>query len=64
MGQEPYESDTTRMMRALLDEKPHIVQEQKKGRAMWWDRKFNLDGLKRAEESKVQQQPYVYQTKV
>ncbi len=58
-----YESDTTRFLRDLLREKPQIVEEQEKGRALWWDKKFSLDELKRAEESRVKQQPYVYQTK-
>ena len=60
----PYESDLTRMIRELLLEKPHIVQEQKKGRALWWDKKLDLDTLKRADESDVKQQGYVYQNKV
>ena len=59
-----YESDLTRMMRELLQKNPQIVEEQKKGRAIWWDRKQDQDTLKRAKESRVKQQPYVYQTKV
>ncbi len=58
-----YESDTTKFLRDLLREKPQIVEEQEKGRALWWDKKNSLDELKRAEESRVRQQPYVYQTK-
>ena len=58
-----YESDITKMMRELLQENPHIVEEQRKGRALWWDRKQDLDTLKRARESRVKMQPYVYQTK-
>ena len=61
---QPYESDLTRMIRELLQEKPHIVQEQKKGRALWWDKKLDSDVLKRAGESKVKQKAYVYQNKV
>jgi len=53
---QPYESDLTRMIRELLQEKPHIVQEQKKGRALWWDRKLDLEDLKRTGESNVKQQ--------
>jgi hypothetical protein len=52
------------MIRELLQEKPHIVQEQKKGRALWWDRKLDLENLKRTGESNVKQQAYVYQNKV
>lgn len=60
----PYESDITRMIRDLLRDKPHIVQEQKKGRALWWDRKLDLEDQKRTRESSVKQQAYVYQNKV
>ncbi len=59
----PYESDVTRMIRDLLRDKPHIVQEQKKGRALWWDRRLDLEDQKRTRESSVQQQAYVYQNK-
>ena len=51
------------MIRELLLEKPHIVEEQRKGRALWWDHKQEQDTLKRDRDSKVKQQPYVYQTK-
>jgi hypothetical protein len=60
----PYESDLTRMIRDLLRDKPHIVQEQKKGRALWWDKKLEPEEQKRARDSSVQQQAYVYQNKV
>jgi hypothetical protein len=61
---QPYESDITRMIRDLLRDKPHIVQEQKKGRALWWDKKLDLEDQRRTRESSVNQQPYVYQNKV
>lgn len=60
----PYESDVTRMMRELLEQKPQIVEEQKKGRALWWDKAQDPETQQRNQASKVQQQPYVYQTKV
>jgi hypothetical protein len=59
-----YESDATRMIRGLLAEQPQIVDEQKKGRALWWDRRLDLDQLRRARESQVPQKGYVYQTDV
>lgn len=59
-----YESDTTQFIRQLLEKNPQIAEEQKKGRALWWDRPQDQDVLKRAKESRVKQQPYVYQTKV
>jgi hypothetical protein len=60
---QPYESDITRMIRDLLKKNPEIVEEQKKGRAMWWDKKNDPDTQRRARESRVNQQAYVYQTK-
>lgn len=59
-----YESDITRMIRELLERKPQIVTEQKKGRSMWWDKKPDPGLRKGAEASRVKQQAYVYQTKV
>lgn len=64
MAQKYYESDLTKMIRELLREKPQIVEEQKKGRAMWWDKRLDPDAQKREEESSVRQQAYVYQNKV
>jgi hypothetical protein len=60
----PYESDITKMIRTLLEKKPQIVEEQKRGRSMWWDKKLDPDTQRRARESRVKQQAYVYQTKV
>jgi hypothetical protein len=56
-----YESDITRMMRELLDHKPDIVEEQRKGRSLWWDKKLDFDLLRRTEESEVPPSPYAYQ---
>jgi hypothetical protein len=58
-----YESDTTKFIRDLLAQKPQIKEEQRKGRALWWDRKLDQVLLKRTLESRVPQEPYYYQTK-
>jgi len=58
-----YESDATKLLGELMLEKPEITVEKNKGLALWWDRKLNLDELKRAQDSQVNQQAYVYQTK-
>lgn len=57
-----YESDATRMIRELLDLRPEIADEQKTGRSLWWDRKLDLDRLRREQASRVAQKGYVYQT--
>lgn len=57
-----YESDLTKMIRELLDAKPQIVLEQRKGRALWWDKTLDRDELARGQASRVKQKSYVYQT--
>jgi len=57
-----YESDATKLIRALLEAKPEIAEEQREGRLLWWDKKLDPDQLRRARESGVPQKGYVYQT--
>jgi hypothetical protein len=57
-----YESDATRMIRELLAAKPELIEMQQQGRSRWWDRKLDLDHLRRAQESGVKQEGYVYYT--
>jgi hypothetical protein len=57
---QPYESDITRMIRELLREKPHIVEEQKKSRAMWWDQRPDLEADRARQQSALTQPAYVY----
>jgi hypothetical protein len=57
-----YESDTTRMIRDLLEKKPEILDERQRGRSMWWDKRLDQDTLRRNQESRIKQAPYVYQT--
>lgn len=59
-----YESDLTRFMRELRQQKPHITVEQQRGRALLWDRQLDLEELRQKETARVAQQAYVYQTKV
>ncbi|HLU77012.1 MAG TPA: DUF3460 family protein [Burkholderiales bacterium] len=56
-----YESDTTRFINDLLEKKPEILEERQRGRSMWWDKKLDLEKLKRDQESHVKPSPYVYQ---
>lgn len=57
-----YESETTKMLRELLEKKPQIAEEQRKGRSLWWDRRLDPDELERQRAARVPQKPYVYQT--
>ncbi len=62
--QKSYESEFTQFMREFKQKRPQLEAEQAKSRAIWWDRKQDLDTQKRAQESRVKQQAYVYQNKV
>ena len=57
-----YESEVTQLVRQLVADQPRILEEQKRGRSLWWDRKIDLESLRRWRESRVKMQGYVYQT--
>ena len=59
-----YESEFTKFMREFKQQRPELEAEQRKSRAIWWDRKQDLETQKREKESRVKQQAYVYQNKV
>lgn len=62
--QQAYESDFTKFLKELKRKDPELEQKQRAGRAIWWDKPpIDLDVRRRADESRVKQQPYVYQTK-
>ena len=59
-----YVSEHTSFIRDLLERRPEIVDEQKRGRAIWWDKTpRELAEGKRMDQDRVPQPPYVYQTK-
>ena len=57
-----YESDLTRFIRELKSKQPDLERKQREGRAIWWDKDLDPELLKRWQDSKVPQKPYVYQT--
>lgn len=58
-----YESDVTRFLRELKQARPHLEDEQRKGRAIWWDKPQDPETQRRDQESRVRQAAYVYQIK-
>lgn len=59
-----YVSDFTKFLTELKQKDPTLEEKQRAGRALLWDKApLDLDARKRAEESRVKQQAYVYQTK-
>ena len=59
-----YESEFTKFLRELKQQKPELEAEQGKSRAIWWDHQQDLDSARRNSESRIKQQAYVYQNKV
>jgi hypothetical protein len=56
-----YQSDFTRFMNDFLQQHPEVDAQRRELRLTWWDRKLDLDDLRRWREAKVAQKPYVYQ---
>ena len=56
-----YVSDHTKFFREVLDRKPQLADEQRKGRAMWWDKSpRELAERRRMDQGGVAQTAYVY----
>jgi len=47
-------------MNELLEKNPDWVEDQKVGRALWWDKKQDVDCTQRNADSKVPQKSYPY----
>jgi hypothetical protein len=59
-----YESEHTKFIRELMKKEPQLAQDQRKGRAIWWDKRPpDLAERRTMDEGRVAQQPYVYQNK-
>lgn len=59
-----YESDITKFIRELKAAKPHLEEDQRKGRAIWWDKKpLELGERGEFDAAHVAQQAYPYATK-
>ena len=57
-----YTSDATQFIEQLKAAKPQLEQEQRKGRALLWDKQIDREFQTKADAARVPQQPYVYQT--
>ncbi|THF60328.1 DUF3460 family protein [Pseudothauera rhizosphaerae] len=55
-----YESEHTKFMREWLAQHPQEVEEQKKGRALWWDKPQDLDTSTRRAQAQVPVKSYYY----
>ena len=55
-----YVSDHTKWIDEQLEQHPEWVADQKAGRALWWDKKQDVDTTQRNLESKVPHKSYPY----
>ena len=56
-----YVSEHTQFTRDVLDRKPQVADEQRKGRAIWWDKlPRDLAERGRMDQGRVPQPAYVY----
>ena len=59
----PYTSDVTSFIDGLKATKPTLEDEQRRGRSLLWDRRIDRVAEAEHDDSRVAQQPYVYQTR-
>ena len=57
-----YESEHTKFMRERMEKHPQELDEQKKGRALWWDKPQDVATQARYDESSVPVKAYYYDT--
>lgn len=55
-----YESDHTKWMREMMAKHPEWVEDQRVGRAIWWDKQLDKDEQRRFEQSKEANKSYPY----
>ena len=57
----PYQSDVTQFLNQLKQQKPTLEEEQRKGRALLWDKQpIDLDERSAQQTSRVKQTSYAY----
>ena len=59
----PYTSDITNLIQELKARNPSLEDEQRRGRALWWDRRVDRVAQDEYVDSRVRQQHYVYHSK-
>jgi hypothetical protein len=55
-----YVSDHTKWMAEQMEKNPQWEEDQKVGRALWWDKKQDVDSTQRNAQSKVPHKSYPY----
>ena len=56
-----YQSDITQFLNQLKQQNPRLEEEQRRGRALLWDKRpVDLTARAEQQQSRVRQTPYVY----
>ena len=55
-----YVSDHTKFINEMMDKNPQWQDDQRAGRAIWWDKPQTQDQTQRAKESAVPAKSYPY----
>jgi hypothetical protein len=58
---EGYVSEFEQFMQGYLQQHPEVIDDQREGWNIFWDKRVDLDALRVAEQDRVPQRPYVYQ---
>ncbi len=58
-----YESEITQFLKQYKQQHPDVEQRQREGRARLWDKNLDPDLQEQFKAGRVQQKPYVYQTR-
>lgn len=58
-----YESEITQFLKQYKQQHPDAEQRQREGRARLWDKNLDPDLQEQFKAGRVQQKPYVYQTR-
>jgi Protein of unknown function (DUF3460) len=59
----PYKSDVTQFIDSLKQRDPQLEDRQRQGRNLLWDKQIDRQAQADWRDAKVDQKPYVYQTK-
>lgn len=59
----PYKSEVTTFIESLKKADPQLEDKQRQGRALLWDKPQDRQAQADWNAARVEQQPYVYQTK-
>ena len=57
-----YEAEHTKVMREWREKHPEEREEQKKGRALWWDKPQDAETTRQYAEAKIPAKAYPYST--